>query len=189
MKPALLLNLDMTPLRVLHWQRAIQYVVSEKVFVLEQHPNCYIRTPRLKLKAPSVIQLRHYDRSRARVVFCRKNILRRDAYTCQYCGQVAGPNGTGLSLDQLTIDHVVPKSRSFIHEGRRCVRTESGEVVLLNSWQNAVTACVACNINKGSALISEMQLKLLSSPKRPYILYRTFDMAFSTTPKEWDFYI
>ena len=41
---------------------------------------------------------------RHRVTFSRRNIYRRDRYTCQYCG--ARPR-----VDELSVDHVVPRSR------------------------------------------------------------------------------
>ena len=61
---------------------------------------------------------------RKSIAFNRKNILRRDNYTCQYCGAVD---------NALTVDHIHPKSRG-------------GE----SSWVNVVIACKPCNLKKGN---------------------------------------
>ena len=53
----------------------------------------------------------------------RRNIMIRDRFCCQYCG----------CKRNLTIDHVHPQSKG----GR-------------NTWENLVTACMACNQKKGS---------------------------------------
>ncbi|MEJ2184700.1 MAG: HNH endonuclease [Gemmatimonadota bacterium] len=57
----------------------------------------------------------------------RDRIFRRDDYTCVYCGQ-------RFDADELTVDHVEP-------------RVKGGD----NSAGNLVTACAACNTEKGGA--------------------------------------
>jgi len=80
---------------------------------------------------PAVIRLAMYIRKPFldRVAFNKKNILRRDGYTCQYC------NRRG---ERLTVDHVVPRSRG-------------GET----TWINVVAACLRCNLRKGNRLPDE----------------------------------
>jgi len=67
---------------------------------------------RIAMRVPSVIRLLEYRRiphqSRA---LSRKNILLRDRNTCQYCATVL-PSG------ELTLDHVVPRSRGGSSTGR-----------------------------------------------------------------------
>lgn len=55
----------------------------------------------------------------------RREVLRRDRHKCQYCG----------TTKNLTLDHVMPKSRGGTH-----------------TWDNVVAACSSCNCRKGDAL-------------------------------------
>ena len=80
---------------------------------------------RLRLRVPEVIVLAEYDRlPTAAVTFSRRNIFKRDHWTCQYCGAQPGS-------EELTIDHVLPRSQGGI-----------------STWENCVLACVACNKRK-----------------------------------------
>ena len=50
-----------------------------------------VRSARLRLKVPEIICLAHYDRlPSTAVTFSRRNVSRRDHYTCQYCGTQPG---------------------------------------------------------------------------------------------------
>lgn len=104
-----------------------------------------IRTPSFQLIIPEVIMLTRFAKCPPRQVkFNRRNIYLRDNYACQYCGRTP-------SRDDLTIDHLVPRSR-----GGRSV------------WQNVVLACTDCNARKGNHLLSECALNLLRRPKKPH---------------------
>ena len=67
--------------------------------------------------------------------------MRRDNFRCQYCGTKA---------HNLTLDHVIPKSRGGS-----------------DSWENLVAACVKCNNKKSNRTPDEANLKLLNKPRRP----------------------
>lgn len=104
----------------------------------------FVHTPRLAILVPRVIRLLHYDKvPRREVKFNRRNIMARDGNRCQYCGRK-------LSASQLSIDHVVPKSRG----GK-------------SSWLNVVTACNPCNTRKGGRVPAEASMRLLSAPAVP----------------------
>lgn len=104
----------------------------------------YVRTPRLSILVPRVVRLLHYDRvPRREVKFNRRNIIARDGYRCQYCAKK-------LSAAQLSIDHVVPKSRG----GK-------------SSWLNVVAACSPCNTRKGGRSPAEAAMRLLTLPSVP----------------------
>lgn len=91
---------------------------------------------------PTIVRLLIYIRvPYKKIVLSRKNILRRDAYKCQYCKRGDVP---------LTIDHIVPKSKG-------------GD----DSWENLVAACVKCNNNKGDRSPDEAKMKLLKKPTKP----------------------
>ena len=103
-----------------------------------------IRTVSLHVRVPEVILLWLYDGMPQReAVFSRRNLFRRDSYTCQYCGKRPGS-------DALTIDHVMPRSRG----GR-------------STWENCVLACIDCNKRKRDRTPSEARLRLLTRPIKP----------------------
>ncbi len=110
--------------------------------VAEEEP-C-IRTVSLRLKVPEVVLLTDYDKfPRHRVTFSRKNIYRRDRQTCQYCGRHP-------PLEELSLDHVIPRSRG----GR-------------SNWSNCVLACVRCNRRKANRTLDEVGMRLIRSPREP----------------------
>jgi 5-methylcytosine-specific restriction endonuclease McrA len=125
-----------------------------------------ISTPRFQIKVPDVIKLMTYTRTPPMdVKFNRRNIFLRDNFTCQYCGRKA-------PKDELTIDHVIPRSRG----GK-------------STWINVVLACSTCNSRKGSRLVSETTLKLLSKPKKPHWLI-TCRKFFTPAKKDvWEKFI
>jgi 5-methylcytosine-specific restriction endonuclease McrA len=110
--------------------------------VAEEEP-C-IRTVRLRLKVPEVVLLTHYEAfPRRRVTFSRRNIYRRDRYTCQYCGVKLPP-------EELSVDHLIPRSRG----GR-------------SSWANCVLSCLRCNRRKGNRTVEEAGMRLIHLPAEP----------------------
>jgi 5-methylcytosine-specific restriction endonuclease McrA len=103
-----------------------------------------IRSARLRLKVPEVICLAHYDRlPRTAVTFSRRNVAKRDHYTCQYCGAQPG-------AESITIDHVVPRSQGGT-----------------SSWTNCVAACEACNARKGDRTPDQARMRVRRRPVRP----------------------
>ena len=99
----LVLNNSFEPLQFTNVRRAVSLLLSGKAEPVEASPRV-VRSPSLVLALPAVIRLAVYIRKPFldRVAFNKKNILRRDGYTCQYC------NRRG---ERLTVDHVVPRSR------------------------------------------------------------------------------
>lgn len=104
----------------------------------------WIRSVRFHLLLPRIIRLARYDRlPRQTLRFNRRNLFARDNHSCQYCGQ-AFPN------HELSIDHVVPRSRGGT-----------------TSWENVVCSCLDCNSRKGSRTPQEARMTLLREPRRP----------------------
>ncbi len=104
----------------------------------------YVQTPRHRILVPRVIRLSGYDRvPRREVRFSRHNVLARDEHRCQYCGK-------RLPASQLSLDHVMPKSRGGP-----------------SSWTNVVAACNPCNTRKGGRLPAEASMRLRSAPHVP----------------------
>lgn len=116
----------------------------------------FVHAPGFRFPVPSVIVLQHYQKCPPRTVrFNRRNIYVRDRFRCQYCGHAPG-------REQLTIDHVVPRSKG----GR-------------STWNNVVVACVRCNSEKGDRLPSECGMVPRVAPKKP-----SWFSAFRMVPGE-----
>src|SRR5580693_8775889 len=100
-RPTLVLNRNWQPVNVATVARALVLVWNESARVDEP----FIQAIRQRLRVPEVIALAGYDRlPSAAVSFSRRNIFKRDHYTCQYCGVQPGS-------EELTIDHVVPRAQ------------------------------------------------------------------------------
>ena len=111
MGKVLVLNASYEPLNITSWRRAVVLLIKGKAEQLEHRGQIiYSDFP-----LPTVIRLRYYVRVPYKEIpLTRRNVLERDANTCQYC-KAKG--------DQLTIDHVIPRSRggSDTWENKRCV--------------------------------------------------------------------
>lgn len=137
----LILNQDYQPLSVCNVKRSLMLLFLEKAEMLHDRPDRKIHTISSQFEYPSVIRLRKYARIPFKsIVLTRKNIMKRDGNKCQYCG----------SGRELTIDHVLPRSRN----GK-------------DTWENLVTACTACNNKKGNRTPSEAGMPLKREPFRP----------------------
>jgi 5-methylcytosine-specific restriction endonuclease McrA len=140
-RPVLVLNQNYEPLNVCNVRRALGLVIHEKAEVLEFY-NVPIVSARREFLAPSVIRLIYMiRRPRPRVKLTRREIFIRDDYTCQYCG---------VRSNDLTIDHIIPRSRGGGH-----------------SWDNLVSACRPCNHRKGGKLLQDARMKLRHDPIEP----------------------
>jgi 5-methylcytosine-specific restriction endonuclease McrA len=160
-RPTLVLNRSWQPIHVTTVVRALVMLWNESAKVvdpadyrfyswadwmalpaLEERP-C-IRTARARIRVPEVVALQRFDRlPTAAVAFSRRNVAKRDHYTCQYCGTQPGVAG-------LTIDHVVP-------------RAQGGP----SSWTNCVAACAECNTRKADRTPDQAGMRLRKAPARP----------------------
>src|SRR5437016_8341785 len=142
----LVLNYTFEPLHFTNARRAITLLLAGKAEAVEASPRV-VRSPSVTFALPAVIRLAIYIRKPFldRVALNKKNILRRDGYTCQYC------NRRG---DRLTVDHVVPRSRG-------------GET----TWVNVVAACLRCNLHKGNRTLEDASMRLLKPPAHPQFLF------------------
>ncbi|MES2941043.1 MAG: HNH endonuclease [Pseudomonadota bacterium] len=73
----------------------------------------------------------------------KDRLLRRDRFTCAYCGQVHAER-------DLQAEHIVPASRGGAY-----------------AWMNLVTACGACNIRKADRTPDQARMPLLYLPYVP----------------------
>jgi 5-methylcytosine-specific restriction endonuclease McrA len=122
-------------------RRAILLVFDGKAEILEANGRV-VKSATRAFPAPSVIRMVYLiHRPRPRVKLSRREVFIRDGYTCQYCGR---------QCHDLTIDHVVPRSRGGLH-----------------SWDNLVSACKPCNHRKGGKLPAEARMTLRKEPREP----------------------
>ena len=84
----LVLNYTYEPLHFTNAKRAVTLLLSGKAESVETSPRV-VRSPSRSFHLPAVIRLASYIRKPFldRVAFNKKNILRRDGYTCQYCSR------------------------------------------------------------------------------------------------------
>jgi 5-methylcytosine-specific restriction endonuclease McrA len=144
--PVLVLNASYEPINVCAVRRAV-VLVLKGVASAEETAEQHLHSARSNIPVPSVIRLLEYRRIPHQTrALSRKNILMRDRYTCQYCLRTA-PSG------ELTLDHVVPRSRA-------------GET----TWENLVACCHGCNNRKGNRTPEEAGMKLARAP-RPFSLH------------------
>src|SRR5919109_239959 len=139
--PVLVLNASYEPINVCAARRAI-VLVLKGVAMAEEENGHYLHAARLAFRVPSVIRLLEYRRIPHQTrALSRKNILLRDRNTCQYCGEV-------LPSSELTLDHVVPRSRGGS-----------------STWENLVGCCHPCNRRKGNQLPGEAGMHLMREPR------------------------
>jgi len=141
----LLLNASYEAVRLIGWQKAICLLYTQKAVA----PGGYdhevaIRTIDDFFYLPTALVLKNYVRIPYYTMRpTRKNVFRRDSYTCQYTGE-------RLALRDATIDHIIPTSRG----GK-------------NTWENMVTCSRMVNQRKGDRDLQESGFKLIRPARAP----------------------
>lgn len=162
MGKVLVLNASYEPLNITSWRRAVNLLLKDKAEQVEHNGKLIYANFHL----PSVIRLRQYvNVPYKQIPLTRKNLLHRDGHTCQYCGHAG---------DDLTLDHVLPKSRGGT-----------------DTWDNMVTACVRCNVHKGNRTPNEAHMPLKQKPRRPYssLYFEVTKHLRSGLHQEWRKYV
>ncbi len=144
MNTVLVLNQDYTPLTVCSVQRAFMLLFLKKADLISDIKEKRLRSISHSFPFPSVIKVKYYVSIPYKgVVMSRHNIFKRDGGKCQYCG----------TSKELTIDHVVPRSKG----GK-------------STWTNLVTACKKCNSRKSDFPLEKVGMKLSKAPVKPSYL-------------------
>ena len=160
-QPTLILNRNWQPVNVTTVARALTMLWNSKARVVDpddyqlydwhewsqlapgQHEAC-VQAVRFQLRVPEVMTVTNYGHlPSGSVAFSRRNIFKRDHFTCQYCQCQPG-------LRELSIDHVIPRS-------------QGGQT----TWQNCVLACVKCNAHKANRTPEEANMRLRRAPDQP----------------------
>ncbi len=140
MDKVLVLNADYTPINVTSQQRGFNLVYKGKAEVLKSSDNL-IYASYENFVRPLIIRLLKYVKYKVRNIRVnRARIFRRDNEECVYCG----------STKQLTLDHVIPRSRGGS-----------------NSWDNLVTCCHNCNVRKANKTPQEANMFMTKKPYEP----------------------
>lgn len=156
MSQVLVLNYDFKPINVTSVKRGFLLVHKGKAEIIKSDES-YIITEYKKYVKPLIIRLLNYIKySLKELKVNRKRIFSRDNYECVYCGY----------KKNLTIDHVLPKSRG----GR-------------NEWTNLVTSCFRCNLKKGDRTPEEAKMEMNSKPHIPKLIVENTKLQ-----KIWDEY-
>lgn len=124
----LVLNSSYEPLHFTNWKRAVILLFKEKAKIISKRVIRLVNYVKISFQKTRV-----ENPSRAM-------IYKRDDHQCQYCG----------SHKNLTIDHVIPRSRG----GK-------------DKWENLVACCASCNIKKGSKYLHETNMMLRRKPVAP----------------------
>jgi len=139
--PVLVLNANFEPINICNIRRAVGLILSGKAAMV-LNGRGYIHTISQLIPQPSVIRLEQMvHRPRQQIKLTRKEVFRRDNFTCQYCGQ---------HTSNLTIDHVQPRHLGGQHK-----------------WTNVVAACPPCNHHKGGRRLGDSHMKLIRPPVEP----------------------
>lgn len=171
-RPTLVLNRNWQPVGVATVARSLTLVAAERARIVD--PADYqqytwadwarripsdsepvVQAVTFQICVPEVITLTSYDKVPVNAVtFSRRNIYKRDHFACQYCGVQPGS-------EELTIDHVLPRSRGGT-----------------STWENCVLACLECNKRKSDQTPAEARMPLRKEPVRPVWrpLYARHDM-------------
>jgi 5-methylcytosine-specific restriction endonuclease McrA len=157
-RKVLILNQDYSALTVCTVPKAFVLVYLKKAELVSEARDLQLRSVSHTFPMPSVIRLFRYVHLPYKgVMLTRQNIFKRDGYCCQYCGTV----------DELTLDHVVPKSRG----GK-------------SNWDNLTTACKRCNSRKGDFTPEEARMMLVQRPFKPSFVMFLRDFS-GTIAEEW----
>ncbi len=117
---------------------------SELRAAVKQPHDDWIRAVNFEIQVPRVIRLLSFDRlPRRELHLNRRGVLARDGHRCQYCGRQ-------FPAHQLSLDHLIPRSRSGS-----------------TTWENVVCACLKCNVKKGGRTPKEARMTLVRRPVKP----------------------
>lgn len=151
------------PLSIISWKTAVKLFLTREVFLIKEHKDKIVRSPSFEMNLPSILMLPKFHHHAEQVKFSRTNVFIRDGHNCQYCHEA-------YERKELTIDHVIPKSKGG--------KTE---------WGNVVTSCKKCNLAKGSKDIKPSRI-----PQKPSIgtLIKYHQLRSKNFPDvEWANYI
>lgn len=158
----LVLNKSYAAIHIIDWRKAISLVYQDAARAMDHEYVVYefndwlkfsdkfcgklptVETTSRKIVVPEIIVLKKYDKLPIRdVKYSRQSLFQRDNNKCGYCGGV-------FPRKELTIDHIIPKSKG----GK-------------TTWDNTVAACFKCNSRKADKTVEEAGMNLQFKAKKP----------------------
>lgn len=134
--------------------RALMLVEAGKAEVTKYGPGV-LTSPRHVFRVPRIIRIFQYVKAYGRFLrYSNKGVWERDDYTCQYCCKKIE------SKTDVSADHVIPRSQG----GRE-------------TYENMVTACMACNRRKGNQTPQQAGMRLARRPFKPSMSKRMAHVA------------
>jgi len=138
-------------------------------YSIDQPPGegeCCLHTVRMKIRIPSVLLLRLFDRVPTKETkFSRRAVFERDGFACQYCGH-------RFHEKELNLDHVIP-------------RDQGGKT----SWENIVTSCIPCNTRKANRMPHKAGMHLKKSPARPRWRPFVSSVSEAEAERDWTYFL
>ena len=171
MDAVLLLNASFSPLSVIPMRRALSLMARGCVEAATEE-TITIQGVSRPFQLPTVIRLHRYvSVPQRKASWSRSAVMKRDAYSCIYCGIRLGQRQSGhnLNKEDFTLDHIIPRSRG----GR-------------NSWGNTACACFRCNQRKADRTPHEAGMPMLWEPKIPRVNYV---VVAGEVPDAWKVYL
>jgi 5-methylcytosine-specific restriction endonuclease McrA len=160
----LVLNASYEAINVCTVRRAAVLILKDRAEMLERGERS-LHAETFEMPRPTVIRLTTYVRvprdAHSRKI-TRRAIFARDQWECQYCG---------TSHPQLTVDHVIPRSKGGP-----------------SSWDNVVTCCAPCNRRKGDRLPKHANMHPRSKPAPPSSTIFVH-VAVPKVPEVWQQYL
>ena len=171
MTAVLLLNADMTPIRVLNLQRALSLIFKDRVDFIQNVPDKKLRSPSTELPYPSILRLKRYvNVPRRGVQWSRRGVFARDSYRCVYCN-------SKLDRETATVDHLIPRE----------ICSKNG--IKASTWTNSVTSCAACNRRKANRRLEDSGMKFYDPGYIPRAPRANYVILSGDIPSEWKAYI
>lgn len=165
----LLLDQSYRAIKAITWQRALVLFYLEKAEVIKYRDDWTVNSATEAHKVPSIVRLIKNTRIKtSKIKFSRTNIYKRDAFKCMYCGNKFHDH-------ELTLDHVVPKSKG------------GG-----TSWVNVVSSCFPCNSQKKNRTPQQANMRLLEQPKYPgnnFSGASIIKFYIDDIPEEWNMWL
>jgi len=183
--PTLVLNNSFQPIDIKPWYKAFGYIQANKAWLVEAYDGLELRTPGRSIEWPAVVALYRCAEPYKRTPLTRNNLLARDLYTCQYCGVQPKDERGHPVLEQLDMEHVIPRAQSV--KGRVWLPWRR-KWVATTCWENLVASCKPCNnIIKRDMTPEQAGLTLARYPRKPRHLDALWiPLVRAEIPNEWE---